>query len=85
MDPKGKKAPDKKQVGSACKIKEAFQDGECDFQNNTPQCKYDGGDCCWSTCDPQQKFECGTKYMDCIDPSKFLKKNLRCFLLKKFH
>eukprot|EP00904_Undaria_pinnatifida_P003012 jgi/Undpi1/12711/HiC_scaffold_6.g02379.m1 len=48
---------------------EYFSDGECDLQNNTEDCGYDGGDCCDCTCVDTEDLECGVSGFACIDPS----------------
>lgn len=44
-----------------------YSDGECDYQNNDPECQWDGGDCCASTC-VSGLFECGESGFDCQQP-----------------
>ena len=43
-----------------------FADGDCNVENNSPECGYDGGDCCMCTC--ANRSSCIFDF-DCIDPN----------------
>ena len=43
-----------------------LSDGECNGENNSPECEYDGGDCCMCTC--ANRTSC-TFDFHCIDPN----------------
>ncbi|CAM9621229.1 unnamed protein product, partial [Laminaria digitata] len=49
-----------------------MSDGDCDLQNNTEECGYDGGDCCECTCVDTREYTCGHRThggFSCLDPS----------------
>ena len=43
-------------------------DGWCDFDNNSEECSWDGGDCCPSTCPEDAPYTCGDFPWDCQEP-----------------
>lgn len=47
---------------------EVIGDGECNSENNTSGCQYDGGDCCSCTC-VADDHSCGIRGYDCQDPT----------------
>ncbi|CAM9832115.1 unnamed protein product [Ectocarpus fasciculatus] len=43
-----------------------ISDGDCDEENNTEECQYDGGDCCECDC-TDDEYTCGLNGYDCLD------------------
>jgi len=50
-----------------CQIPDYYKDKYCDDENNTADCKWDGGDCCESTNDSDNKDQYCTS-CECKDP-----------------
>eukprot|EP00904_Undaria_pinnatifida_P003217 jgi/Undpi1/12897/HiC_scaffold_7.g02563.m1 len=44
-------------------------DGECDNENNSEECGYDGGDCCECACVSTTFHDCGVDGFSCLDPN----------------